>query len=58
MTTLWLLAIYWRLGCRFLYLMGWRVCELVEASGSSDDAYVVEDYGLGCLIENIELEEA
>ncbi len=30
----------------------------IENYESSNDAYVVEDYGLGCLIENIELEEA
>jgi len=52
------LAIYWQIGGRRRYVKEAPEKNRIENYESSNDAYVVEDYGLGCLIENIELEEA
>ncbi|WLH14508.1 phage major capsid protein, P2 family [Pseudomonas hefeiensis] len=57
-TTLTNLAIYWQIGGRRRYVKEAPEKNRIENYESSNDAYVVEDYGLGCLIENIELEEA
>ncbi|SCY35135.1 phage major capsid protein, P2 family [Pseudomonas sp. NFACC37-1] len=57
-TTLSNLAIYWQIGGRRRYVKEAPEKNRIENYESSNDAYVVEDYGLGCLIENIELEEA
>jgi len=50
------LAIYWQIGGRRRYVKEAPEKNRIENYESSNDAYVVEDYGLGCLIENIELE--
>ncbi|MEI7050539.1 phage major capsid protein, P2 family [Pseudomonas koreensis] len=52
------LAIYWQIGGRRRYVKEAPEKNRIENYESSNDAYVVEDYGLGCLIENIELEGA
>ncbi|WP_322528566.1 phage major capsid protein, P2 family [Salinicola sp. LHM] len=48
------LSIYWQNGSRRRYLRDQPKRKRVENYESSNDAYVVEDYGFGCLIENIE----
>ncbi|WP_161891587.1 phage major capsid protein, P2 family [Pseudomonas juntendi] len=50
------LAIYWQINGRRRYAQENPSKNRIENFESSNDAYVVEDYGLGCLIENIELE--
>lgn len=50
------LAIYWQINGRRRYTQENPSKNRIENFESSNDAYVVEDYGLGCLIENIELE--
>lgn len=57
-TTLPNLAIYWQLGGRRRYIQENPAKNRIDNFESSNDAYVVEDYGLGCLVENIELLEA
>lgn len=51
------LSIYWQLGGRRRYMKEAPERNRVENYESSNDAYVVEDYGFGCLIENITLED-
>ncbi|MDQ7733771.1 phage major capsid protein, P2 family [Halomonas sp. SpR1] len=52
------LSLYWQLGSRRRYVKDKPERKRVENYESSNDAYVVEDYGFGCLVENIELTEA
>jgi P2 family phage major capsid protein len=47
------LSIYWQEGARRRTVVDNAKRDRVENYESSNDAYVVEDYGLGCLIENI-----
>jgi P2 family phage major capsid protein len=49
------LSIYWQEGARRRHIKEAPEYNRVENYESSNDAYVVEDYGFGCLIENIEL---
>ncbi|SIQ10615.1 phage major capsid protein, P2 family [Marinobacterium stanieri] len=48
------LSIYFQEEARRRHLMDNPKRDRIENYESSNDAYVVEDYGLGCLIENIE----
>lgn len=48
------LSIYWQEGSRRRTLIDNAKRDRIENFESSNDAYVVEDYGSGCLIENIE----
>ena len=48
------LSIYWQLGSRRRYIKEKPERKRVENYESSNDAYVVEDFGAGCLVENIE----
>jgi P2 family phage major capsid protein len=50
------LSLYWQIGGRRRHLKEEPEKNRVANYESSNDAYVVEDYGLGCLIENIEIE--
>lgn len=47
------LSLYWQLGGRRRYLREEPEWGRISNYESSNDAYVVEDYGLGCVIENI-----
>ncbi|SFU80300.1 phage major capsid protein, P2 family [Halomonas korlensis] len=47
------LSLYWQNGSRRRYLQDNPKRNRVENYESSNDAYVVEDYGFGCLVENI-----
>ncbi|SPJ35262.1 phage major capsid protein, P2 family [Kushneria phyllosphaerae] len=47
------LAIYWQEGSRRRYLKDKPERKAVQNFESSNEAYVIEDYGFGCLIENI-----
>lgn len=51
------LSLYWQLGGRRRYVKEAPEKNRVENYESSNDAYVVEDYGLGCVVENIEIAE-
>ncbi|MBA1289188.1 phage major capsid protein, P2 family [Pseudomonas japonica] len=51
------LSLYWQLGGRRRYLKEVPERNRIENYESSNDAYVVEDYGFGCLIENITFED-
>ncbi len=54
-TSLTNLSLYWQIGGRRRYLQEQPNKNRVANFESSNDAYVVEDYGLGCVVENIEL---
>ncbi|QNU62241.1 phage major capsid protein, P2 family [Vreelandella titanicae] len=56
-TTLDNLSVYWQNGARRRYVTENPKRNRVENYESSNDAYVVEDFGAGCLVENIELSE-
>ncbi|EWH00535.1 phage major capsid protein, P2 family [Halomonas sp. BC04] len=56
-TSLQNLSMYWQLGSRRRSIVDNPKRKRVENYESSNDAYVVEDYGFGCLVENIELLE-
>lgn len=47
------LSIYWQEGARRRTILDNAKRDRIENYESSNDAYVVEDYGRGCLIENI-----
>lgn len=49
------LSIYWQEGSRRRTVVDNAKRDRIENYESSNDAYVVEDYGFGCLIENITL---
>ena len=57
-TTLDNLSVYWQNGARRRYVTENPRRNRVENFESSNDAYVVEDFGAGCLVENIELSPA
>jgi P2 family phage major capsid protein len=50
------LSIYWQEGARRRHVADNPKRDRIENYESSNDAYVVEDFGAGCLIENIELQ--
>lgn len=52
------LSIYWQIGGRRRFIQEQPQKNRVANFEQSNDAYVVEDYGLGCLVENIVIEEA
>lgn len=52
------LSLYWQIGSRRRYVKDKPERKRVENYESSNDAYVVEDYGFGCVVENIEIVEA
>ncbi|WP_046080002.1 phage major capsid protein, P2 family [Halomonas sp. HG01] len=52
------LSIYFQNGSRRRYLRDEPKRKRVENYESSNDAYVVEDYGFGCLVENIDMSNA
>ncbi|KAF1072710.1 MAG: hypothetical protein GAK45_00145 [Pseudomonas citronellolis] len=56
-TSLQNLAIYWQTGGRRRFLKEAPEKNRIENYESSNDAYVVEDFGFGCLVENIEIAE-
>jgi len=49
------LSIYWQEGARRRHLKEKPERNRIENYESSNEAYVVEDYGFGCVVENIEL---
>ncbi|MDP2228964.1 MAG: phage major capsid protein, P2 family [Moraxellaceae bacterium] len=51
------LSLYWQNGSRRRHMVENPKRKRVENYESSNDAYVVEDYGFGCLIENIKFVE-
>lgn len=51
------LSLYYQNGSRRRHIVDNPKRKRVENYESSNDAYVVEDYGFGCLIENIEIAE-
>lgn len=57
-TTLDNLSIYWQNGARRRYVTENPKRNRIENYESSNEAYVVEDFGAGCLVENIELSSA
>lgn len=52
------LSLYWQNGSRRRYLRDKPERKRVENYESSNDAYVVEDYGFGCVVENIDTTKA
>lgn len=48
------LSMYWQRGSRRRHIIDNPKRNRIENYESSNDAYIVEDYGFGCLIENIE----
>lgn len=57
-TTLDNLSVYWQNGARRRYVTENPKRNRIENYESSNDAYVVEEFGAGCLVENIELSDA
>lgn len=49
------LSVYWQEGARRRTVMDNAKRDRIENYESSNDAYVVEDYGCGCVVENIAL---
>jgi P2 family phage major capsid protein len=47
------LSMYWQRGSRRRYIRDNPKRNRIENYESSNDAYVVEDYGFGCLVENV-----
>ncbi|MCC5811309.1 MAG: phage major capsid protein, P2 family [Ectothiorhodospiraceae bacterium] len=54
-TTLDNLSIYWQRGARRRNIIENPKRNRIENYESSNDAYVVEDYGAGCMVENVEV---
>ncbi|MFP3343308.1 phage major capsid protein, P2 family [Halomonas sp. SIMBA_159] len=52
------LSLYWQLGSRRRHVIDNPKRNRIENYESSNDDYVIEDYGFGCLVENIEFVEA
>ncbi|RRV04450.1 phage major capsid protein, P2 family [Pseudomonas sp. v388] len=52
------LSIYWQIGARRRYLKEEPEWDRISNFESSNEAYVVEEYGMGCLLENIKAAEA
>lgn len=57
-TTLDNLSIYWQTGARRRHVAENPKRNRIENYESSNDSYVVEDFGAGCLVENIEMSPA
>ncbi|MGB7644412.1 MAG: phage major capsid protein, P2 family [Pseudomonas fluorescens] len=57
-TTFTNLSVYWQIGARRRYLKEEPEWNRVSNFESSNEAYVVEEYGMGCLLENITPVEA
>ncbi|MCI3908860.1 phage major capsid protein, P2 family [Pseudomonas viridiflava] len=51
------LSLYWQIGARRRYLKEEPEWNRISNFESSNEAYVVEDYGMGCLLENIKAVE-
>lgn len=51
------LSLYWQTGSRRRHIVDNPKRKRVENYESTNESYVVEDYGFGCLVENIELGE-
>lgn len=49
------LSIYWQEGSRRRHIEDNAKRDRIENYESSNDAYVIEDYGFGCLVENIDM---
>ncbi|NIJ70581.1 phage major capsid protein, P2 family [Xanthomonas sp. 60] len=49
------LSLYWQIGGRRRHVMEQPNHDRIANFESSNDAYVIEDYGLGCVVENIKL---
>jgi Phage major capsid protein, P2 family len=47
------LSIYWQEGARRRTIVDNAKRDRIENFESSNDAYVVEDFGAGCMVENI-----
>lgn len=47
------LSLYWQIGSRRRYVMDNPKRNRIENYESSNEAYVIEDYGMGCLVEGI-----
>jgi P2 family phage major capsid protein len=52
------LSLYWQIGARRRYLKEEPEWNRISNYESSNEAYVVEEYGMGCLLENIKPVEA
>lgn len=52
------LSLYWQIGGRRRYLQEQPDRNRVANFESSNDAYVVEDYGMGCVVQNIRIGDA
>ena len=52
------LSIYWQEGARRRTVVDNAKRDRIENYESSNEAYVIEDYGFGCLVENLELVQA
>lgn len=52
------LSLYWQIGGRRRYLQEQPQKNRVANFESSNDAYVVEDYGMGCVVQNIQIGDA
>lgn len=52
------LSLYWQLNGRRRHVKEAPEKNRIENYESSNDAYVVEDYGMGCLVENIDFIDA
>lgn len=50
------LSLYWQNGSRRRHIVDNPKRKRVENYESSNDAYVVEDYGFGCLVENVTMD--
>ncbi|UOF16470.1 phage major capsid protein, P2 family [Lysobacter capsici] len=55
-TTLKNLSLYWQINGRRRYMKEEPELNQIANYESSNDAYVVEDFGLGCVVEHIEIE--
>ena len=51
------LSVYWQEGARRRAIIDNVKRDQIENYESSNDAYVVEDFGAGCVVENIVIEE-
>lgn len=54
-TSLTNLSLYWQIGGRRRHVVEQPNRDRIANFESSNDAYVVEDYGLGCVVENIQI---
>ncbi|MGN0863008.1 MAG: P2 family phage major capsid protein, partial [Stenotrophomonas koreensis] len=49
------LSLYWQIGGRRRHVVEQPSRDRIANFESSNDAYVIEDYGLGCVVENIQV---